>query len=107
MIELQALKNVFGTHDEWHAYKNVRTGKGFCRHKPLKKPGPDIEKVGMANGCCHKDALRAAKKIVHPERYQSLRCKGPAKIVGATVMPNGDTHVSGPKKTFEGSPRSE
>ena len=22
MIELQALKNVFGTHDEWHAYKN-------------------------------------------------------------------------------------
>lgn len=95
-IGIEALKNAFGVHDEWHAYKNVRTGKVFCRHKALQKPGPEIEKIGTANGCCHKDALRAAKKTI--PLTARFRGNGPTEPVGVAVMPDGSTSVSGPKK---------
>lgn len=60
-ISLADLRERFNAHTTWHCYRNKKTNKVFAIPKDKVFKNEDIDKVGTANNCCHKTAIKIAK----------------------------------------------
>lgn len=61
-LKLSDLRERFESHTEWHCFRVKETGKVFARPKDYKAIPSHLEKIGVANNCCHRTAVKAAKK---------------------------------------------